>query len=559
MFSFSCDICGVDMATARIRTPNEPLSAAWNYEAVGYEEECQHCTTVRRTTIDAQVSTPPPPSPCWPDCEDEDDNEWLPSEQSESDRNPLTDESGAGSDSSGCGSPPRRSYNASGCSDCDSDGNSEDSKYDGTPMQYPLSDLFAPSSPERLPHGSWYNGALYYSGNRQYPQREYMPDVAQNMPLEHIASPSCQSSQGINGHVLSLAQMKNCRNVRFLVPKSAYWKTETIDQLLEEDSLVDLDGLWHWREIQSHPDLYGVGDRVPLRRPQVERARERWDSPWRHLAGDEWLAANPVEIPGMYGALKACMSRPNGNHTQQPAAGLLALPAEIIHCILSALDPIDVDTVVKTCGSLYEHAQPVFKGCLYRDMRWLWEVVEGSEYPASPDRPATWDPLCPSGQPLPTLPVGLESEEAEDAIWATIVAEDPEMEGAARAAKALNRLRREEIFGPYYARQESSLREWQSFRADVDAWVRSRRYGATLAKEKTNWRRLWWLCNSATTPLPGLRNRARIWDDCNQIMDVVSLARDSGEVDKRLGSLHSRLSDPSQPGWSTNPEVDDWF
>lgn len=40
---------------------------------------------------------------------------------------------------------------------------------------------------------------------------------------------------------------------------------------------VDLDGLWYWREIESRPDAYGMGDRVPLPRPEVERARKRWD------------------------------------------------------------------------------------------------------------------------------------------------------------------------------------------------------------------------------------------------------------------------------------------
>ncbi|KAK6827250.1 hypothetical protein PG987_010591 [Apiospora arundinis] len=642
MVSFSCQICGVDMATARIRTPSEPPSAAWNYKGVNYvgfspppssrwdkDEECQQCTTMDRTPTDPQVLAP---LPLWPsDGENEDDNEWLPSKQSDSGDGSLAYDSDLDTDGAGRGSP-RGSYDDEpGCSEDDNHINSPHCQHNSPPMQYPLSDLFDPPLPDRLPHGTWHNGTLYYSGNRSGPHTEYLLDVWQKMPLEHIASPSCQSSQGINGHVLSLAQMKNCRNIRFLVPKPPDWRPDTSDRLLEEGSLfylsgesngsnwnagcfqlwrsfypprhglyeistswemievgcdkqeydalwplavhsycldiyakasyhrlgqVALDGLWHWREMRSDPDSHAVGYRIPPRRPEIERARECWNYPWRHLPGDEWLAANPVEIPDFLRAVETCINRTDGYHALLPDTGLLALPAEIIHYTLSFLDLTDVDVLAKTCRTLYEHAQPIFKAHMSRNMNWLWEVFEGSEYPASPDWPATWDPLCPPGLVPPTLPVGLESEEAEGARWATIIAEEPEMEGAASAAKALNRVRRDEIFGPYRAKQESSLHEWQRFRAGVEAWTRhSPRDGPTPAQENRDWRRMWRLCSPMTTPLPGLRNRARIWEDCNRVMDCVSLAHDLGDIDKRLGRLHSKLSDPSQLGWSTNLEV----
>lgn len=79
---------------------------------------------------------------------------------------------------------------------------------------------------------------------------------------------------------------------------------------------VDLDGLWYWREIEARPDAYGMGDRFPLRRPEVERARKRWDCPWHHLPGDEWLAANPVEIPGICRVLETCMNCANKAQAQ---------------------------------------------------------------------------------------------------------------------------------------------------------------------------------------------------------------------------------------------------
>ncbi|KAJ3529017.1 hypothetical protein NM208_g9949 [Fusarium decemcellulare] len=624
------------MAPARIRTSDEPPSAAWDYQGANYvgftdefrgedfeDEECQECTTADRTPADPQTLEFER-LPLWPEC-DEDDPEWIPDSQTHNHDEPLEYDSGLDAQDSD-NEPSGSSCDESCCDDSDSDG--QGGSYDGTPTQYNLSGLFDPPKPERLPHGTWHKGFVYYTGNRKGPQMETLPRGSISKFTEHIASPACRSLRGINGHVLSLAQMKNCRNVRFLVPKPSHWRTDVSEQLLEESSLfylsgesngsnscvgryyqawrsfypprhglhelitswdligegcdnqeydqlrplavhsycldiyaklsyhrlgrVDLDGIWYWREIETRPDSYGMGEaRVPLRRPEVERARKRWDYPWDHLAGDEWLVANPVEIPGIYKVLESCMNRANKGQAQLQNARLLALPTEILHHIMSFLNLPDIDTIAKTCRRLYEDAQPVFKAYVFSNMYWLWEIREGSEYPTSPDRPATWDPLCPPGLLPPSLPVGLESKEAEDRLWAEIIAEYPEMEGAGNAVKALNCLRRDEIFGPYRARQESSLHEWHTFRAGVEAWIRLTQGRAVHSHsiEGANWRRIWWLFNPATTPLPGVRNRARIWHDCEHIMDCVALAYELGEIDNKQQDLHAKLLDP---GLSTN-------
>src|SRR5688572_4772596 len=90
MVSFDCQICGVDMAIARIRTVNEPPSAAWNLEGANYvgfptqpwrtefpDQECQHCTSADRTPSDPQVLRCLQ-LPLWPDDEDESDLDWVP-------------------------------------------------------------------------------------------------------------------------------------------------------------------------------------------------------------------------------------------------------------------------------------------------------------------------------------------------------------------------------------------------------------------------------------------------------------------------------------------------
>ncbi|KPM37530.1 hypothetical protein AK830_g9065 [Neonectria ditissima] len=149
---------------------------------------------------------------------------------------------------------------------------------------------------------------------------------------------------------------------------------------------VDLDGLWHWREILSNLGLYGMGhQQAPQRRPEVARGRELWDQPWRHLAGDEWLAANPVEILGTREALRSCAA--NHANTQDGSqlpnnTGLLALPPELVGRVLSLLDPADLGMMADTCRALYQYTHPIFKARITRDMPWLWEVLEGSELSA---------------------------------------------------------------------------------------------------------------------------------------------------------------------------------
>ncbi|KAI1032768.1 hypothetical protein LB504_006235 [Fusarium proliferatum] len=638
MYSFSCQICGVDMATARIRTPDEPFSAAWNLEGADYvgfrkwphQDEFEDRDSPQCATDD-RGSTRPPEINAWPDQDGEDDPDWTPDAQSSSDEEPLEYDSGWETESDGI---EREISYISG---------EEDSDYSNTaPDQYPLADLYEIPFPDRLPHGTWHNGLAYYTGDRQHSQKWSLlsPDHS-NVPPEHIASPSCQNLQGINGHVLSVAQMKNCRNIRYLVPKSSSWKADSSDQLLEasrdnllyvsgesngsnmtesrnfrgthslypprhglkeistswvyvsegcmelEESLVplpvhsycldiyakaslhrlgyvDLNGLWHWREMRNMPASYGLEDRIPEPRrkqthlTELQRARTQWDFPWLHIPGDEWLVSNPVEIPGLSRVLEFCMEDPETKGYTQHTTGFLALPAEIIQHTLSYLDITEVDNAAKTCRAMFTLAQPTFRESVLRDMPWLWEVLENNEYPASRDCLPTWDPLCPLGIPPPTLPVGLESEEEEESRWAPIIFEDPEMEQVYNATKAANHQCREEIIAPYHEKLKTLLKDWHGFRINVEAWIRGKG-----ERRDMNWRRVWLLFSPATSPLPGIRNRARIWDDCQSIMDFVALAREGenmGERHKELEVKISELIDESSYGLpDTDPDVPSWL
>ncbi|KAJ3468036.1 hypothetical protein MRS44_002101 [Fusarium solani] len=395
------------MATARIRTSDEPPSAAWNYQGANYvgffdepwgedfqDQECQECTTADRTPADYQILEFEL-LPLWPEC-DEDDPDWLPDSQPHSHDAPLEYDSGLEAEDSDNGQSTS-SYDESCCDDNDGDGQC----------------------------GS-------YDGNRRLPEKRVLlpRGSISKIPPEHIASPTCRSLRGINGHVLSLAQMKNCRNVRFLVPKPSNWTTDVSEKLLEESSLFYLSG-------ELNGSNFGVdGHFQPWRsfyppRHGLHELRTNWEFIGEGCDKQESDVLRPLAVHSYCLDIYAKSSYHRLGRvdldglwywSQLQNARLLALPTEVIHHILSFLDFPDIDTMAKTCQRLYDHAQPIFKACVFRDMFWLWEICEGSEYPTSLDRPATWDPLCPPGLLPPTLPFGLESKEAEDRLWTGIVA-----------------------------------------------------------------------------------------------------------------------------------------
>jgi hypothetical protein len=317
---------------------------------------------------------------------------------------------------------------------------------------------------------------------------------------------------------------------------------------------VDLDGLWHWREIDTYPSPYEIGQKVTSPHPEVLKARESWHLPWHHFPGGEWLVANPVEIPGISELLKSCLNVNSAPGIAQPQSTLLSIPIELIEQILDFMNPADLNAVAKTCLKFYHLTQPRFRALLNNDMAWLWEIFEGSQYPESPDQPVAWDPLCPLGIPPPAFPVGLEKEEVEAEIWEQVIAEYPEMEDVGNAVKAVNSQRREEILAPYQEKLDFLIQKWTDFRAGVETWICEPQKDAA----EVDWRRVWRLFNPATSLIPGMRNRARIWERCEEIMDYVARAHKLGEVDKKLPDLLAKLRDPSQPGWTTNPEVDGW-
>ncbi|GKU07919.1 hypothetical protein FLAG1_10774 [Fusarium langsethiae] len=171
---------------------------------------------------------------------------------------------------------------------------------------------------------------------------------------------------------------------------------------------------------------------------------------------------------------------------------------------------------------MYQLTQRRFREIVCKDMVWLWEVLEGNQYPKSSDRPVAWDPLYLI--PPPAFPVGLEKEGVEEELWAQIMAGYPEMEEVGNAVRTANSKRRDEISAPYQKKFESLSQMWLDFRTGVETWI----CGSQSDTTHVDWGRTWRLFNPKTTSLPGVRNRERIWKRCQQIVEYVASARELG-------------------------------
>jgi hypothetical protein len=264
---------------------------------------------------------------------------------------------------------------------------------------------------------------------------------------------------------------------------------------------------------------------------------------WCHQPGDEWLVANPVEIPQSYNLVESCFSSAALEcATQHSHARLLGLPAELIDHIMSFLKESDLNPVAATCRKLRVHTQSFFKALAVEHMGWLWEVFEAERYPSSPDWPATWDPCNPPGLIIPDLPYDLTSEEQENALWVEILKDDPDMGNVGNAAKAFSPSRREAILEPYQARAAQLLQEWRDFRRGVEDWILCSPLSKDRVSHGLDWARLWRLFNPDTTPIPGIRNRARIWKDCERILDHNVRLREQGVMDAKCEVVREVIS-----------------
>lgn len=364
--------------------------------------------------------------------------------------------------------------------------------------------------------------------------------------FEHVSGPNCRSTGAYHGSRISAEAMRECNTYQNLVAASV------CDEEPHEDEREDLESLGCYaltglgepakdnrrgrgkahvfpnrcntaseEEVQAgymsfHPTCFEIFKRASIYRygfvhidslmswghvrgepkfqlPEhaaVKRARQRL---WLHHAGDEFLAANPCFVPGLQGIFDSvqntCSSDAISSDVTCPNSTDIfsKLAQEIKLEILLQLDSWDVANLRLSSRTFRHLPQSLFYHLTLRELPWLYEAWTSA--PLSFFVTTTAAEQRRLGKPLHKVRMQLAGRRKWD-------------DGSEDDAAAIARLAAEEV--------ELAERQRQSYRSTP---VRM------LDRTRTDWTRLRGELSRRWGELPGLRNRRRIWNRCQEIMD----------------------------------------
>lgn len=374
--------------------------------------------------------------------------------------------------------------------------------------------------------------------------------------LEHLAGPQCNHASGYCGFNISAEEMRGCTTLQCLVKKTPEWESEPDDWEFEQSGeyyLSGLSGQMPSRDIDGprmtpprhgdeklHPDVYESGVPIPFHPtcfeiftrasrlrtssidiggltgwaelesdwnrdffPHHEAVKESSQQEWNHRRGHEWLAANPVLVPGLAPLLRLAMS--GNNASKEDANGrpgsedpFSKLPGELADAILKLLSPLDV-AALRIAGLARFLAIGKWYQQLVEEMPWLWEV---------------WDTVLPSFWATTTV--------------STLSSEMRKREEAERQRVAGRRIIDDEL--PEIAEIwdiDHPERVDMSFAACGDEGMKET---VVLPKDGTNWCRVYYEVKKNWKALKGLHNRERIWRDIEEIFRRIDGYRAEGNI-----------------------------
>ncbi|KAF5652181.1 hypothetical protein F25303_3531 [Fusarium sp. NRRL 25303] len=385
---------------------------------------------------------------------------------------------------------------------------------------------------------------------------------------EHISGPNCRSTSAYHGSRISVEAMRECNTYQCLLLRDESWKPEDSElEDFESQGSHVLSGLadavksnrrgyyapqfFPERNKVRYPVTTFLSDGVPampfhptcfevfkrasiyrygfvnvkaleswaqeraapsMRLPEhaaVKRARQMQ---WMHHAGDEFLAANPCFIPGLQdiidsvqniyspGDICSDAAPPALNYTDM----FSKFPQEIKLEILLQLDSWDIANLRLSSRAFRHLPQSLFYQLTLRELPWLYEA---------------WTPLPLSFFVTTTAVeqrrIGQRLAEINQKISARRQDDDASEESAAEIKRLVNRA----------AKLEE--RRKQSYKTTP---VR------LLDRRSTNWTQLRGELARRWGELPGLRNRRRIWNSCQEIMDrAETIPTDERDDDQGLG------------------------
>lgn len=256
-----------------------------------------------------------------------------------------------------------------------------------------------------------------------------------------------------------------------------------------------------WRNLESD---YDTDSQFP-RHPAVYNGRQQ---EWNHEPGDEWLAANPVLIPGLDTLLWSAAQHQIADTDRASSKDPLAkVPRELADAIVSFLDPVDVASLrLASCARYLPISD--WKPRLEIDMPWLWEVWDNS-------KPSIW--------------VTISHAELEVAVKKMEQADEDHFNNQ-REYKGVIQEEMPELWEAWinhnsWLNQVPSS-DWRTYLAPQSA----RESPKTLPQAGTNWCRIYYEVGKNCAGLKGLQNRKRIWTDLEEILRRISNYRSTGRI-----------------------------
>lgn len=373
-----------------------------------------------------------------------------------------------------------------------------------------------------------------------------------------------------NGHAISAEEMRGCSTLQCLVPKGHGWETEDGDEEFEKSGKFFLSGLsdhspsrdmsWpqmypprhdcsetkadntfyveEWSEeyaMPFHPTCLEVFKRASVRRSGsvdyeglvnwwiIEAGHKFSDFPrdpavtteqwFLHKFGDEFVAANPCFGTRMESMLAASdRTGDPGFVYDTPVFGeahrtsddvFSRLPRELCFMVLDQLQSRDIANLRLVSRSFHQLPHSFFRSLTLREMPWLWEAWCDLDY-------SKW------AYPLASELRSKNNEHGE------------RLNNINLAQNALQEEAR--VAGDEHLHQAAILALQQAAAGEEDERDNFAAPPTLQAAEKTDWYRLRCELARNNSRLLGLRNRRRVWKDCQEILDRISRYRGEGTM-----------------------------
>ncbi|KAL2842925.1 hypothetical protein BJY01DRAFT_216253 [Aspergillus pseudoustus] len=248
---------------------------------------------------------------------------------------------------------------------------------------------------------------------------------------------------------------------------------------------VNVSGLMQWRDAESSYEQFHAFPRIA----DVLEAREQW---WDHMPDREYLAANPLYVPGLPALLRSAASGDgligykSSSATTSPDRGedrLGSLPMDLRLYIISFLDSNDISSLRAASRAFTQLPNSVWYKLVRKEMPWLWEAWDEREVEHTPS------------------------------FWTTITAN--EIKYIDEIRKSYGKILKQDHKG------DEGILDYLFPRSDgVPEQMK-------LPRASTNWHAVFTAIKGNWDKLKGLRNRQRIWED---VEEVISRIRKYEEV-----------------------------